>query len=237
MGSFSVVDKMKFLFSILLLIPILLFPQNPSEDYLGSWYSFGSHHRLSERISLNPYTELRFYEASSNYNLALASIRGNYHLNSNQTLGLGYAYLDIDTVFEFDHQPNVHEHRIFEQYTLSHNILKIKLQHRTRFEQRFLDFSDGNEIQNRFRYRISLKYDLNSTFFLLASEEPFVNFQNQVFHENRFYAGIGINVLKHSQLQIGYLKQHIRKNNLNRILIGISIKTDARKPKTSLAQR
>jgi hypothetical protein len=164
------------------------------------------------------------------------SLRGNYHLNSKSSLGLGYAYLDIDTVFEFDKTPNVKENRIFEQYVYTHKLGKFKMQHRGRLEQRFLKFNDRNELQQRLRYRISLRYDLNKTFFLLMSEEPFVNFQDQVFHENRFYTGIGVKLLKNSQLQVGYLKQHIRKNNLNRIQIGISIQTDSRQPKPTVSQ-
>lgn len=163
-------------------------------------------------------------------------MRGNYHLNSNSSVGLGYAFLDIDTVFEFDKTPNVKENRLFEQYVYAHKLGQFKIQHRGRLEQRFLKFNDRNELQQRFRYRISLRYDINKTFFLNMSEEPFVNFQDQVFHENRFYTGIGINLLRNSQLQIGYLKQHIRKNNLNRIQIGINIQTDSRKPKTTVSQ-
>ncbi|MBT8243869.1 MAG: DUF2490 domain-containing protein [Winogradskyella sp.] len=210
--------------------------QSPSEAFLGSWYTYGSNHRLSEKYSVNPYGELRFYEPSSNYNLAFFSIRGNYHLKDNQSIGLGYAYLDIDTVFEFDNEPNVHENRLFEQYTLSRKFEKFVLIHRARLEQRFLDFKDRNETQNRFRYRLSLKYTLNKTLFLIATEEPFVNFQDQVFHENRFYLGIGFQIMEHSQLQIGYLKQHIRKNSLNRIQVGISIKTDHRKTTTNVSR-
>ena len=68
----------------------------------------------------------------------------------------------------------------------------------------------------------------------MVSEEPFVNFQDQAFHENRFYAGFGLNLFKNkSQITFGYLKQHIRKNNLNRIMIGVSFKTDHRKSKTT----
>lgn len=217
------------LFIALLLVQNSVFSQNPSEDFLGSWYTYGSSHRLTERFSLTPYGEIRFYEPSSNYNLLFTSLRGNYHFKNNQTLGLGYAYLDIDTVFEFDDEPNVHEHRIFEQYTYSHKLGKLKISHRAQFEQRFLDFKNRNELQNRFRYRLGLRYDLNKTFFAVITEEPFVNFQDQVFHENRFYAGIGINVSEHAQIQMGYLKQNIRKNNLNRIQVGISFQTDTRK--------
>ena len=228
--------KLKLVATFFAALNLMSHAQNPSEDFLGSWYTYGSKHRLSERISISPYGELRFYEPSSNYNLIFVSLRANYHVKSDQTIGLGYAYLDIDTVFEFDNEPNVHEHRSFEQYVYSQKFGNINVSHRGRLEQRFLAFSNRNELQNRFRYRLKLTYDLNTTFYLKITEEPFVNFQDQVFHENRLYAGIGIKVLKNSQLQIGYLKQHIRKNNLNRIQIGVSISTDSRKPKLKVAR-
>lgn len=208
------------------------YSQDSSEKFLGSWYTYGSSHRLSKRFSINPYGELRFYEPSSNYNLTFISLRGNYHFKDNQSFGLGYAYLDIDTVFEFDNQPNVNEHRVFEQYIQSHHLGGFKLSHRARFEHRFLFFSTKDELQNRFRYRVSAKYNINKSLFIVVSEEPFINFQDQVFHENRFYTGLGINLYSHSQIQIGYLKQHIRKNNLNRIQIGINFQTDFRKQNT-----
>lgn len=208
-----------------------LLSQNPSEDYLGSWYTYGSNHRLNKRFSLSPYGELRFYEPSSNYNLAFFSIRGSYHFKNNQSLGLGYAYLDIDTFFEFDNEPNVHENRIFENYSVHKTYGEILLTHRVQLEQRILDFKEKFEIQNRLRYRISLKYILNNTFSVRVTIEPFINFQDEVFHENRFYYGLDIKILKHAQLQIGYLKQHVRKNTLNRLRVGVSLKTDHRKPK------
>jgi hypothetical protein len=228
--------KRFIILTILLIFETLLFSQNPSEDFLGSWYTYGSNHRLSERLSLTPYVELRFYESSSNYNLAFLSFRGNYHLNSKSTVGLGYAYLDIDTVFEFDNDPNVHENRLFEQYVYKHSWGKFKIMHRGRLEHRFLDLKTRHETQHRFRYHISLKYDFNKTLFAVVSEEPFINFQDQAFHENRFYTGLGFNVSKHSQISLGYLKQHIRKNKLNRLQVGIRFQTDSRKPKTPLTQ-
>lgn len=235
MGSFVIINKMKILFSIivLLLFHCQLFSQQPSENYLGSWYTFSLNHRFNERFSVNPYAELRFYEPVTNFNLVFLSIRGNYHLNSQSIVSIGYAFLDIDTVFEFDNLPDVLEHRLSEQYVYNHKLGKFKTQHRFRLEQRFLDFNIRNEIQNRFRYRLSFKYDVNKTIYLALSEEPFINFEDQAFHENRFYIGVGFNLLKNAQIHCGYMKQHIRKNNLNRIQIGISIKTDARKPRNS----
>ena len=225
---------MKFIFfNLLLLLSYSAgFCQNPTEDFIGSWCTY-SNHRISEHFSLSPYIEIRFYEPSSNYNLLFLSLRANYHLNKNQSIGLGYANLDIDTVFEFDNDPNVVENRLFEQYTLSHSLKKLKLMHRARLEQRFLNFADRNIMENRFRYRLALTYAINKTFFILLNEEPFVNFQDQVFHENRFYAGLGLNILSNLQFSVGYLKQHIRKNNLNRIQVGISFQTDSRMQQTT----
>lgn len=230
---------MKTVFVILFTITTqaLVFSQNPSEDFIGTWYTYASNHRFIERISISPYVQFRFYEPSSNYNLAYLSMSVNYHMKGNHTLGLGYAYLDIDTVFEFDYIPNVIENRTFEQYVYKHNFGKLKMQHRARFEQRFLKISNTHVMENRFRYRISFEYSINKLVFLSLSEEPFINFQDQVFHENRFYSGIGFNILTHTQVQIGYVKQHIRKFNLNRIQVAFSLQTDSRKSKTSLVQQ
>jgi hypothetical protein len=219
-----------------LCISTQLYSQKKSEDYLGSWYTLGLNHRFTEHFSLTPYAELRFYEPASNYNLTFLSLRGDYHLSENQTLGLGYAYLDIDSVFDLDNRPNNIEHRILEQYTYKHKLGAFKVHHRLRLEHRFLYFSNRNELQNRLRYRLSLKYNINKTLFLGLTEEPFINFQDQAFHENRFYICIGFNLLKHTQLQMGYLKQHAKKKNFNRIQVGLSFKTDSRKPKTTEAQ-
>ena len=118
--------KRYVLLFVILILQSLVVAQNPSEDFLGSWYTYGSSHRLNENFSLTPYGELRFYETNSNFNLAFVSLLGNYHFKMNQSIGIGYAYLNIDTVFEFDNQPNVHEHRVFEQYVVKKNIGKQK---------------------------------------------------------------------------------------------------------------
>lgn len=216
-------------FSITLFLSVNLYSQDNKEDYLGTWNTFGLNHRFTEHFSLMPYAELRLYEPTSNYNLTFLSLNANYHFKNNNTLTLACAYLDIDSAFGTDNTPNTIEHRIMEQYSKRHNIGTLNVQHRFRLEQRFLKFVDKHELQNRFRYRLSLKYNINRLLFLGLTEEPFVNFENQAFHENRFYIGIGFNLIAHTQLQMGYMKHHIKKNNLNRIQVGISIQTDSRK--------
>ncbi|MDO6597232.1 DUF2490 domain-containing protein [Oceanihabitans sp. 2_MG-2023] len=219
---------------IVLCIPAQLFAQKTSDDYLGSWYTLGINHRFTEKFSVNTYGELRFYEPISNYNLTFSSFSGNYHIKKKQTLSVAYAYLDIDSVFDEDNRNNTKENRIYEQYNYKHKLGIFNVQHRFRLEQRFLQLAAKNEMQNRFRYRFSLKYNINKTLFLGIKEEPFVNFQDQAFHENRFFIGAGFHLFKNMQLQMDYLKHHIRKKNFNRIQIGISILTDYRKSKSAV---
>lgn len=224
---------MKMILPLLILISISTqtYAQKNSENYLGAWYTIGFNHRFSNHFSITPYAELRVYEPTSNYNLTFLSLNANYHFKHHQTISLAYAYLDIDSVFDTDVNPNTIEHRTLQQYAKQHQLKLLNIQHRFRLEQRFLKFPDKNKLENRLRYRLRLNYKINKTLFFALTEEAFVNFQDQVFHENRFYIGLGFYLLKHTQLQIGYLKHHIKKNNLNRLQIGISIQTDARKSK------
>lgn len=225
---------MKISLYILLIILWFLTPlnaQKTSEDYFGTWYTLGVNHRFTEHFSIMPYGEFRLYEPTSNYNLTFISFAANYHFKSNNTFSLGYAYLDIDSALGIDNQTNTFENRIYEQYSYTHQYSIFSVQHRFRLEQRFLQLVDKNEIQNRLRYRISVKYNINKTLFLAVKEEPFLNFQDQAFHENRFFIGLGFNILKNTTFEIDYLKHHIKKNNLNRIQVSLSIKTDLRKSK------
>jgi len=217
--------------SIFILFSTIGYSQNDAEDYLGSWYYISMNHRFSERWSIKPYAEFRFYETSSNYNLTFLSLSANYHLKRSGVLSLGYANLDIDRIFEFDDSPHVVENRIMEQYSFTHGKKKLKINHRLRLEHRFLELSSGLEVQHRLRYRFSLTYPLNPYVSAVMFDEGFVNFQNEAFHENRFFLGFGFNLLPKSQLRVGYLKHHIKDNNLDRIMIGFIYKSSSLKKK------
>lgn len=222
-----------YLLLITLLFQTNLFAQKNAEDYLGAWYTLGINHRFTEKFSITPYAELHNYELTSNYNVTFASINFNYHFKPKHTLSIAYAFLDIDSVFGDDNLYNTKENRVYEQYNYKHKLGAFSAQHRFRLEQRFLQFAHSNTMQNRLRYRFSLKYTLNKWISLNIKDEPFIHFQDQVFHENRFFIGIGYHAFKNVQLNVDYFKQHINKKNLNRIQIGISMQTDFRKTNTA----
>ena len=51
---------------------------------------------------------------------------------------------------------SVNEHRIFQQFTTKQNLLSVKLNHRYRFEQRFVE----SDFKMRFRYFLGLHIPL-----------------------------------------------------------------------------
>ena len=101
-----------------------------------------------------------------------------------------------------------------------------------RLEQRFLNFDHNHTTLHRFRYRLGTKINLNTFLFINLNEEIFVNLKDQVFTENRLYAGLGYNISNSSNIQLGYMNHEINKLNLNRLQLGLFVKTDLRKNKS-----
>lgn len=125
------------------------------------------------------------------------------------------------------------EHRIWEQIFYKHAVGKVKIDHRLRLEQRFIQAkskSDNDAVddaysrkQGRLRYRLMARMPLKGssiapkTYFLSVYEEVFVNWGHQVtFHEpdqNRVFAGLGYQFNKALTVQGGFLYQMLIKSN------------------------
>jgi hypothetical protein len=102
-----------------------------------------------------------------------------------------------------------HEHRVWEQLTLTNNISRVKLEHRYRIEQRF--FSSG--YRNRFRYRLNAIVPINSatvkkgTVYGSAYNEVFLTNKKPYFERNRLSAGAGYVFSDLFSLQLAWVQQ------------------------------
>lgn len=107
------------------------------------------------------------------------------------------------------------EFRLWEQFTLTNNVSRVKIEHRYRIEQRW--FTTG--YRNRFRYRISMVLPLGKpkmephTFFLTGFEELFLTNKAPHFERNRLLAGVGYQFSKVLSLQSGYCNQYDYRAN------------------------
>ena len=222
----------KFSLSIIMfIITISIHSQTSPEDEIGAWYMLDGTHKVLDKLSIKTGFQLRSFEVSDNINLLLYYTGIKYHLSKKTTLTLVYCYLDIDKTFLVTGKNHLYESRPYEQISYKQEIYNFPVNHRLRLEHRFLNYKKQHTILHRFRYRIGTKINLNKTIFIKVNEEIFVNLKDQVFTENRLFAALGYNLSKSSNIQLGYLNHEINKQNLNRLQLGLFIKTDLRKKK------
>lgn len=118
------------------------------------------------------------------------------------------------------------ELRLWLQYTFSHYISRIDLDHRVRAEQRFFHFPKTGEktTDQRYRYRLSATVPINKkrvvsrTFFVNAFEEVFFGPHENAFKRNRIYAGAGYQFNRSVGMIAGYLWQRELSPSGNRSL-------------------
>ena len=133
----------------------------------------------------------------------------SYDVAKNYTalIGTGRYYTAAMPVMN---QPQVTEFRLWEQMTVSQFLDRIKIEHRYRAEQRWLN----GIYRNRFRYRLNLAVPLNhpkiqpDTYFVSVFDEVFLNNVAPHFERNRFSAALGYQFDKSLSLQAGWLNQY-----------------------------
>lgn len=221
--------KKSILFSCIALISLgTLTAQETGEDDFGAWYMLFTTNKVSDKLSIHAEAQYRNYEIASNFNQLLLRTGLNYNLSDKAMGTFGYAYITTDGTFEEPAgEENTIEHRIYQQFVLKNKVGKLAFSHRYRFEQRFIDSpSSGTDTQFRFRYFLRLTYPLNSTWFLTAYNEVFINAQAPTFGQNRLYGALGYNVHANLAIQAGYLKNHFSSQAFDRFQIGVFLKTD-----------
>ncbi|TLP80229.1 DUF2490 domain-containing protein [Maribacter sp. ACAM166] len=207
------------------------------EKELGSWFMYFGTNKIAEKWSIHTEAQFRYYETASNFNQMLLRTGVNYHINSDAIATLGYGYIDTDPTFVGSlKEANLSEHRIFEQFILKNKVWEFNFEHRYRLEQRFISQTnilsdpeqDLGRTEHRARYRLQVTLPLTDTFFLNFYDEIFLNLQNEAFGQNRLYAAVGVNVTSELSMQFGYLKNHFRQADFDRLQLGIVFNTDLR---------
>jgi hypothetical protein len=131
----------------------------------------------------------------------------NFDNNSFALLGTGrYSTYGFNAV---DDGPQITETRFWEQFTTNHYISRLKLEHRYRIEQRWLNTG----YRNRFRYRLTATLPLNKpkleqgTLFAAVFAEVFFNNKQPNFERNRFSPSLGYRFTKPFTFQAGFINQ------------------------------
>ncbi len=193
------------------------------DSKLGNWLLYFGNKKINTQWNWHNEVQYRSYNALTDLEQLLIRTGFGYNItenNNNVLLGYGYI-LSENYVDGQDEKVTVHEHRIFQQFITKQKIGIVSLQHRYRFEQRFIE----SDFALRFRYFLALNIPLNNkevidkTVYLSAYNEIFINTTGTIFDRNRLYGGIGYRISKVVRLELGYMNQFLQNGNRDQINI------------------
>ena len=213
--------KKKIKVAILILGLILPISAQSQDSDFGNWLIYIGNKKLSQKWNLHNEVQYRNYNAVGDLEQLLFRVGLGYTFNeskNNVLLGYGYIlsenYLDNNT-----EKVSVSGHRIFQQFTSKQKIGIVSLNHRYRFEQRFVQ----SDFKMRLRYFLGLNIPLtkkeNNKLYFSAYNEIFLNTEPAVFDRNRLYGGIGYRINKNVRLEAGYMNQFFEKNSSDQLNI------------------
>ena len=214
---------MKLNKGILVLIVICSFLGYGQESNFGNWLIYIGNKKLNNKWNIHNEVQYRNYDAIGDLEQLLIRTGLGYNLtDSNNNILLGYGYiLSENYIGETDEKVSINEHRIFQQYTTNQHLWKVKLTHRYRFEQRFVE----DDFRMRFRYFLSLQVPFNNKdevtkyFYGSAYNEIFLNTESSVFDRNRVYAGLGYKVNSSLRFELGYMSQLFENSSRDQLNI------------------
>ncbi|MEL6164959.1 MAG: DUF2490 domain-containing protein [Cyanobacteria bacterium J06628_3] len=209
------------LFSLVLLLftSQISFSQSVDEDQLGAWYMYFFNKRFNNsEFGLQGDYQFRYWNFGSDLEQILLRTGITYSPKDiNIMFTLGYGNITSGTPGESSSTSG--ESRIYQEALFPQKIGKrFLLNHRLRFEQRWVD---GQDMRTRYRYNLFVNVPLNNTaleqrtVYLAFYNEIFVNGQRSIgdgrlveyFDRNRTYMGVGYGLLKNLRVQVGWMRQ------------------------------
>ena len=202
--------KKQVLAALILGLMLPNFGQSQDSDF-GNWLIYIGNKKLNNKWNIHNEIQYRNYNTIGDLEQLLLRTGLGYTFNENRNnVLLGYGYiLSENYIGNTDKKNAVNEHRIFQQFTSKQNVGSVKLNHRYRFEQRFVE----SDFKMRFRYFLGLNIPLcknennASKYYLSVYNEIFLNTKTSIFDRNRVYAGIGYNINNRLRLEAGYMNQ------------------------------
>ena len=195
-------------FILLLLCSSLGYSQTSN---IGNWMIYFGNLKVNSKLNWHHEVQYRNYNAGTDLEQLLLRTGLGYNLteNNNNVL-LGYGFIHSQNYLDnAEEKSKVNEHRVYQQFITKQHIGRVNIQHRYRFEQRWI----ADNFRLRLRYFLSLNLPLNNkelidnTAYLSSYNEIFLNTKGEVFDRNRLYAGIGFKLNKNARFELGYMNQ------------------------------
>ena len=214
---------MKHFTTLILLFYFIPFHSYSQQSDIGSWYSYLGNHTLQKKWNIWTETQYRSYNTLTDIQQVLIRTGLGYNVTeNNNNILLGYAFVYSENYLNnAGYKTNNTEHRIFQQFLTKQTFNRFHISHRYRIEERFL----SDDFQLRFRYMLLMNVTLNNadlskgTWYAAASNEIFLNGQNNIFDRNRVYGGVGYVFNKNFRLEAGFMTQLQEKTNRSQFMV------------------
>ncbi len=192
------------------------------------WFSHWGDHRVHDRWSLHSEFHIRRSELGGSAQQLLIRPAVNFHLHDKVMLTAGYSYYENYRYGKYPIRFSNWEHHGFLQAQFSNEIGRVRMQHRYRWEHRWMarlvpngttgeGDHDGYGTSERFRYRVwvTLPIGSDSPWTLNAYDEIFLSIGGTVpgdrFSQNRISGLLGFSPTKEMTLMAGYLFQTLNR--------------------------
>ncbi|HSM62446.1 MAG TPA: DUF2490 domain-containing protein, partial [Gillisia sp.] len=141
--------------SLGLMLPVLAQAQDSN---LGNWLIYIGNKKINQNWNIHNEVQYRNYNAIGDLEQLLLRTGLGYTFNEgNNNFLIGYGYiLSKNYLVDSDDKISINEHRIFQQFTSKQSLGIININHRYRFEQRFVE----DDYKMRFRYFLGLNIPL-----------------------------------------------------------------------------
>jgi hypothetical protein len=190
------------------------------------WSTYSGDHRVSGPWGIHLEGQWRRADFGTEWQQLLLRPGLNFAVTPSIQITLGYAYIKTIPYGDFPARIGFPEHRIYQQGQVTRRWRSLRLQHRVRFEQRFLQYPDPQPrswtYQNRFRYLIKLEIPLVTDasgeveWYVPAFNEVLIgippNYGARPFDQNRLFLGLG-RALPGARVEVGYMKQFLGQRN------------------------
>lgn len=196
-------------------------------DEPGAWYSYFGNQQL-KKTNWNWHNEIQYRNFNKGGDLEQLLLRTGigYNLtpgNNNLLVGYGFIHGRPYVMPGSDEKVTVNEHRLFQQFITKQSIGRVNVQHRYRFEQRFLP----DIFKLRFRYWLGATVPLNKAtmdakaVYLTGYNEIFIHTEGNLFDRNRSFAGIGYVLRKDLRFDVGFMRQMLAQRSRNQVMVSL----------------
>ena len=216
---------MNWLLILFLLLPINVFANGEgSEQLFGQWTQFAAYGNFGNKspwiwfgdVAVRSSQDHKAKNGTQGYDVGAIPTHwaAGYQFDSSNSLMLGYVYQYSQAPYA---KKSTNENRIFQQYQ---NVLDFKesgkLTNRTRYEQRWVTYSD--QMAQRLRHQVKYQYPFNKQWGFVISDEIFLNINSVSwgpkagFDQNRIFVGPVYNIDDRQRVEFGYMNNYVNKD-------------------------